>query len=251
MWLCRFDWWESGQNESLGRMFVFVKSRANIHRPPARTFTLIGLISVLAVLAAACGSGDSATPAPSPRPTGIASGAAPAAATPAAGLVTVAVPQPPSGATPLPSGGTVPADCETAAPTSEIAALVARDLLVAPGTPALSDGGTTLVCRYLVGKDAPMDRTILLTISGYASEAVAVRQDAGLRAAITAQGGVFTPATGVGDEAYTFDFPAISGISARLGAHVVSLGIGKSVQPQPTIGAVTTLVQRILADVGR
>jgi hypothetical protein len=95
-----------------------------------------------------------------------------------------------------------------------------------------------------------MDRTILLSISGYASEATAIAQDAGFRAAVTAQGGVFTKASGLGDDGYTFDFPAVTGVSARLGAHVLSLGVGKSLSPQPSTEAVTTLAQRILADVG-
>jgi hypothetical protein len=223
-------------------MFGFVKSHAS-----HVTSTL--LLCLCAIAVASCGGGSSdATATSTSHPAGIATGVP----TARGGLVTVGVEAfTTPGATPPPPGGTVPPDCEMAVPTSEIAALVNQSLTVLPGRPVLSDGGTILVCRYLVGKDAPQDHSILLTLSGYATEATAISQDAGFRAAVTAQGGVFTKATGLGDDGYTFDFPALTGVSARLGTHVLSLGVGKSISPQPASEAVATVAQRILANVGR
>lgn len=220
-------------------MFGFVKSHTS-NTTRARSVRLAAFAVALFAMAsvgAACGS-DNATKSPTAaRPTSAAPTGISGASTGIAGASTGVA-------------GAVPADCESVIPTREVAQLVGASLVVVPGTPQTSGSAMQIVCRYLVGKDAPPERSVLLVVTGYANASDAAIQDARARGEIEQQGGSFTKIDGVGEEGYSFIVPAWSGVSTRLGTHTVSFGVGKRLSPQPASVAVTTLVQRILSDVG-
>ena len=203
--------------------------------------TLATALAAVALAAAACG-GDSKSTGSTPT-IPVAPTSTPGSAPTAAGTG-VAV------GTAQTATGTVAPDCETVVPTREIAQLVGSSLTVLPGAPARTGPATQIVCRYLVGAGASADKTIIVVVAGYADEATAASQDALGRQAIEQQGGSFTKITGVGDEAYSFVFPTLAGVSARLGTHTLSFGIGKGLR-QPAQDAVTVLAQRILETAGR
>jgi hypothetical protein len=143
----------------------------------------------------------------------------------------------------------LPKDCESLIPSRDITDLVAANVTVANSVPVASGSTLQLQCRYSTVAGAPIQDSIVVIVAEYPDAATAAAYDAGGRAAIEAQGGTFTKLEGVGQEAYTFAFPRLTGISARNGRHTLSLGIGSGVttaSPQ----AVQTLAQKIVANVG-
>jgi hypothetical protein len=196
---------------------------------------------LLGLAASACGGGDDAA-LPSPTPTIISARTSPSGVpTGISGAAGTSAPA---------ASGTVPADCESVVPATEITALVGTSLVAVPSTPEASGTAKQIVCRYLLAQGAPADRSVLLVVAGYQDAQTAAFQDAKSRTGLESQGGSFTKIEGVGEDGYSFVVPAWSGISTRLGSHTVSLGIGKSLNPQPSTEAVQTVVQRILSNIG-
>ena len=165
----------------------------------------------------------------------------------------------PSATSPIPrsvvtSGTSVarafPTTCDGLIATEEVNALVGAGLIVSGSSPSPSAGGQTLTCRYAETAGARPELSVVIVATEYADAASATTQDTGGRRTVEAQGGSFAPVERVGEEAYSFVYTKLFGVSARLGRHTVTLGIGRGLRA-PTTEAVNTTAQDILSNLGR
>jgi hypothetical protein len=106
-------------------------------------------------------------------------------------------------------------------------ALAAQHLvLTTDATSGAAAGTSQLVCRFQ-GTGTGADTAIIVVATAYPDAATAIREDQILRATVQAQGGKFTSLDGVGDEAYSFAYPTVTGVAERRGSDSVSIGVGK------------------------
>jgi hypothetical protein len=210
-----------------------------------RAAAIVSIIVVAASLGAACSGGSNTKETKTPgSPIPSASVTAPSATVPPNATAA-------AGATPEVSAAAAvfPARCSALVSNADIDALAAQHLaLLADSVAATSGTVSQLVCRFQ-GSGTGADTAIIVVAAGYADAATAHNEDAIGRAAAETQGGKFTTLTGVGDEAYAFTYPAITGVAARKGSRSVSIGVGKLLGV-PTPDEFNTLLQLLLGKLG-
>ena len=207
-----------------------------------------GILVVIACLAAACSSDNSASPTGSPpaaSPTSAPSAAASPGASPSADTPTA-----PVATTPDTTTTGFPPRCTALVANADVDALAAQHLrLTADGVSAASAGTSQLVCRFQ-GTGEGGDTAIIIVSSGYADPPTASVEDGVLRTAAESQGGKFARLAGIGDEAYSFTYPTVTGVIARNGSRSVSIGVGRLLGV-PTPAEFNTLLQLLLAKLGK
>lgn len=188
---------------------------------------LIAILTVIVVasIAAGCSSDSKAKPASTPSVS--ASAAASAAVTSpiavASAGVTVAATAGPSPA----ANAAFPGRCSEFVSNADVDALAAQHLQPVGDSVAGSSGPISqLVCRFQ-GSGTGADTSVIIVAASYADAAAARDDHALARKVAKGQGGSFTPLSGIGDEAYSFSYPAVSGVAAREGRLSVSIAVGK------------------------
>jgi hypothetical protein len=206
---------------------------------------IAAILAVMAVASIAVGcSGNSKA-----KPTSTSTAAASAVATTptavlSAGVTVVATAEPSTAA-----NAPFPGRCSALVVNAGVDALAVQHLqLVADSVAGTSGSVSQLVCRFQ-GNGTGSDTAIIIVAAGYADASAAHDDDALARQAAEGQGGSFTPRSGIGDEAYSFQYPAVSGVAARKGRFSVSIGVGKLLGA-PAPGEFDPLLQSLFTKLG-
>ncbi len=207
-----------------------------------RTIPILAVI-VVALVATGCSSGGKAKPTSTPTAAASAVATTPTAVL-SASVTVVATAEPSTDA-----NAAFPSRCSALVSNSDVDALAAQHLqLVADSVAGTSGSVSQLVCRFQ-GSNTGSDTAIIIVAAGYVDASAAHDDDALARKAAEGQGGSFTPRSGVGDEAYVFQYPAVSGVAARKGRFSVSIGVGKLLGV-PAPGEFDPLLRSLFAKLG-
>jgi hypothetical protein len=203
---------------------------------------IAAILAVMAVASIAVGcSGNSKA-----KPTSTSTAAASAVATTPTAVLSAGVT---AVATAEPSTAAFPGRCSALVSNADVDALAVQHLqLVADSVAGTSGSLSQLVCRFQ-GNGTGSDTAIIIVAAGYADASAAHDDDALARQAAEGQGGSFTPRSGIGDEAYSFQYPAVSGVAARKGRFSVSIGVGKLLGA-PAPGEFDPLLQSLFTKLG-
>lgn len=205
------------------------------------------ILIVAACLTAACSGDDNTTPTSSP-PAASPTSASSAAASPDASA-SADTPTASAATTPDTTTTGFPPRCTALVANADVDALAAQHLrLTADGVTATSAGTSQLVCRFQ-GTGESSDTAIIIVATGYADPPTASTEDGILRTAAESQGGKFARLAGIGDEAYSFTYPTVTGVIARNGSRSVSIGVGRLLGV-PTPAEFNMLLQLLLAKLG-